>query len=264
LQERYIIACSYKHAVGISFIEKEFYMDIKRLKGNQIRCALTEAEIEELGFSIDEIIGNGETTQRFMKVVLEKVEEVEDIDVELLSPMVRAELLPDHSMAITFGGITEEEKKGMFGKILEMMNQMAGKTGLPGQEGVPSMAAFAEHVENTASDIPAEIETAEEDEILTKSTPLALECVSIDDAVRVSRLFLGKEKVPQSYFYKTEDKYYLIMDFKGFSKQEMKPLAFASVEYNNRRIATEAGIAYIKEHGKCILAKDAICDLVQL
>ena len=29
-------------------------------------------------------------------------------------------------------------------------------------------------------------------------------------------------------------------------------------------IATQAGIAYIKEHGKCILAQDAICDLVQL
>ena len=54
------------------------------------------------------------------------------------------------------------------------------------------------------------------------------------------------------------------MDFKGFTKQEMKPLAFSSVEYNNRRIATAAGIAYIKEHGKCILAQDAICDLVQL
>ena len=240
-------------------------MDIKRLKGNQIRCALTEAEIEEMGFSIDEIIGNGETTQRFMKVVLEKVEEHEAIDVELLSPMVRAELVPDHSMAITFGGITEEEKKGMFGKILEMMNQMAGKTGLPGQEGIPNLTeAFSGNQEETVSEVPTETDVSDAEEILTKSTPLALECSSIDDAVRVSRLFLGKEKVPQSSFYKTEDKYYLIMDFKGFSKQEMKPLAFTAVEYNNRRIATEAGIAYIREHGKCILAKDAICDLVQL
>ena len=168
-------------------------MDIKRLKGNQIRCALTEAEIEEMGFSIDEIIGNGETTQRFMKVVLEKVEEQEAIDVELLSPMVRAELLPDHSMAITFGGITEEEKKGMFGKILEMMNQMAGKMGQPGQEVAPDMASLAEHVEKNVPEMSDELDAAKEDEVLTKSTPLALECNSIDDAVRMSKLFLGKE-----------------------------------------------------------------------
>lgn len=218
-------------------------MDIKRLKDNQIRCALTEAEIEEMGFSIDDIIGNGEITQRFMKVVLEKVEEQEAIDIELLSPMVRAELLPDHSMAITFGGITEEEKKGMFGKILDMMNQMAGKA--------------------EASVESAEQEQAESMEF-TSSTLLALECSSIEDAVRMSKLFSGKNKMPQSGFYKMQEKYYLLMDFKGFSKQEIKPLAFTAVEYNNRRIANAAGIAYIKEHGKCILAEDAIFNLAQL
>lgn len=224
-------------------------MDIKRLNDNQIRCALTEAEIEEMGFSIDEIIGNGEMTQKFMRVVLEKVEEQEAIDVTLLSPMVRAELLPDHSMAITFGGITEEEKKGMFGKILEMMNRMAGKP-----QDVPDASEQAETVE----------EGQEFEEQLEESTLFALEFASIDDAVRVSKLFLGKEKIPQSSFYKTEGKYYLIMEYKGFSKQEIKPLAFTAVEYNNRRIATPAGIAYIIEHGKCILAQDAICDLVRL
>lgn len=232
-------------------------MEIKRLKDNQIRCALTEEEIEEMGFSIDEIIGNGETTQKFMRVVLEKVEEQEAIDIELLSPMVRAELLPDHSMAITFGGITEEEKKGMFGKILEMMNQMAGKS-----EAVAD-AQTATRAEVATPEFEQELADAEDSEVFAESTPLALECASIDDAIRMSKLFAGKEKVPQSSLYKMDGSYYLLMEFEGFSKQDIKPLAFTAVEYNNRRIATMAGIAYIIEHGKCILAQDAICDLVQ-
>ena len=33
-------------------------MDIKRLNKNQIRCTITEQEIEELGFQIDDIIFN--------------------------------------------------------------------------------------------------------------------------------------------------------------------------------------------------------------
>lgn len=220
-------------------------MEIKRLSNNQIRCALTEEEIEEMGFTLDEIIGNGETTQKFMKVVLEKVEEQEQIDVDLLSPMVRAELLPDHSMAITFGGITEEEKKGMFGKILEMMGQMAGK---------------ADHL----SEPEIAADSSDDDEVFEESTQLGLEFASIEEAIRISKIFSGKEKLPQSSFYKMNEKYYLFMEFEGFSKQEMKPLAFTAVEYNNRRIAEPSGIAYIKEHGKCILAQDAICDLVQL
>ncbi len=240
---------------------KGIYMDIKRLNDNQIRCALTEAEIEEMGFSIDEIIGNGEMTQKFMRVVLEKVEEQETIDVELLSPMVRAELLPDHSMAITFGGITEEEKKGMFGKILEMMNQMAGKTEKAAESSCPGCKDCADKTEEV---FEQKLEDSEEEESFSEATPLALACESIDDAVRMSKLFAGKEKVPQSSFYKMDERYYLIMDFKGFSKQEIKPLAFMAVEYENARVAVPAGIAYIKEHGKCILAQDAICDLVQL
>lgn len=233
-------------------------MDIKRLNDNQIRCALTEAEIEEMGFSIDDIIGNGEITQRFMRVVLEKVEEQEAINVELLSPMVRAELLPDHSMAITFGGITEEEKKGMFGKILEMMNQMAGKTETSTEPGCQGCEDKEEEV------FEQKLEDTADEEVFKKSTQLALAGNSIEDAVRMSKLFLGKEKVPQSSLYKMNDKYYLIMEFKGFSKNEIKLLAFTAVEYDNARIATPAGIAYIKEHGKCILVKDAICDLIQL
>lgn len=45
-------------------------MEIKRVGENKIRCALTEDEIREMGFDIDEIIGNGEATQKFMRVVL--------------------------------------------------------------------------------------------------------------------------------------------------------------------------------------------------
>lgn len=224
-------------------------MDIKRLKDNQIRCALTEEEIEEMGFCIDDIIGNGEITQKFMRVVLEKVEEQEDIDVDRLSPMVRAELLPDHSMTITFGGITEEEKKGMFGKLLEMMNQMSGKA-------QDSVSLSQQHtVDETADKFTEEIEGA---------ALLALEFDGIDDAVRICKLFIEKAKIPQSSFYKLEEKYYLIMDYKGFTKEEMKPLVLMAVEYNHRCIAAPAGIAYMKEHGKCILAQEAISDLLQL
>jgi len=223
-------------------------MEIKRLKDNQIRCALTEEEIIEMGFNIDDIIGNGEVTQKFMQVVLEKVEEQEAIDVGHISPMVRAELMPDHSMAITFGGISPEEKKGMLNRIMEMMEELSGR-----QSEGEALAA-----------VQTEKETGNEKEEIQENAKLALEFSSIDEAVRISKVFIGKEKLPFSSFYKMKDKYYLIMEFEGFVKSEMKALAFTIVEYGNRRIAETAGIAFIKEHGKCILAKDAVSDLMQL
>lgn len=38
-------------------------MEIERLGENKIRCALSEEEIREMGYNIDEIIGNTEVTQ---------------------------------------------------------------------------------------------------------------------------------------------------------------------------------------------------------
>ena len=51
-------------------------MEIERLGENKIRCALSEEEIREMGYNIDEIIGNTEVTQEFMRAVVELVEAV--------------------------------------------------------------------------------------------------------------------------------------------------------------------------------------------
>ena len=240
-------------------------MEIKRLKDNQIRCALTEEEIIEMGFSIDDIIGNGEVTQKFMQVVLEKVEEQESIDVGHISPMVRAELMPDHSMAITFGGISPEEKKGMLNRIMEMMEELSGRQN---EEGVSVSQTQKDALTGKESFLEkggsAGKRTSMEKDTIPEDAKLALEFSTIDEAVRISKVFLEKEKLPLSSFYKMKNKYYLIMEFEGFAKEEMKQLAFTIVEYGNRRIAETAGIAFIKEHGKCILAKNAVTDLMQL
>ena len=99
-------------------------MEIKRLGENKIRCALTEEEIKEMGFDIEEIIGNGDETQQFMRLLLKLIEEQENINLDNISPMVKAELLSDHSMAITFGGDSEMNFKDLMQAINQLMDHM--------------------------------------------------------------------------------------------------------------------------------------------
>lgn len=229
-------------------------MEIKRLNKNQIRCTITEQEIEELGFQIDDIIANTENAQKFMHVVLEKIAEQEKIDTELTSPIVRAELLQDHSMTLTFGGITEEEKSSMIDRMMSIIDRLAGN--LPTQHECKEPEDFAmtatEALEST------------EDDIFKKSTLFALEFLKLDEAIRLSKVFLKETCVPESALYKKGEKYYLIMDFIHFSKKALRPFAFAAVEYDTRHFAAEAAIAHIKEHGTCLIAQDAIAQLMQL
>ena len=227
-------------------------MEIKRLNDNRIRCALTENEIEDMGFCIDDIIGNGEITQKFMRVVLERIEAEEDIDTTLLSPMVRAELLPDHSMAITFGGITEEEKKEMFGKLLEMMEQMKEK---------PEENSTKEKKELLESEKPNQ---KEEKEVFPELTDFGLQFMDINHAVQVSKVLLKQERCQKSSFYKMNGAYYLLLNVTGSLKEELRPLIFMGLEYANRSITEPLEMSYIKEHGKCILEKEAISVLRQL
>ena len=49
-------------------------MDIKRINEYQVKCAITEEEITEMGFDINDIIANTEATQKFMRMLLEKIE----------------------------------------------------------------------------------------------------------------------------------------------------------------------------------------------
>ena len=94
---------------------------IEHIGDNKIRCALTEQEIESLGYDIDEIIANSEITQEFMHTVLELVEEQEHIQMEGISPMVKAELLQDHSMAITFGADKEVSLRDLVNTVSHMI-----------------------------------------------------------------------------------------------------------------------------------------------
>ena len=219
-------------------------MEIRRIGENQIRCALTEEEIHSLGFDIDEIIANSETTQQFMRVVLGLVEEHEDISMENISPMMKAELLQNHSMAITFGGDSELSFKNLMNTVSHIMSQM--------ESGKLEEKKRKEQVDDLTQ------ESGKADAMVC-----ALCFNSLLSMSRMCRVcFPGR--APMSSIYKLETRYYLVLDFAGFTKEEMRPFAFGTVEYDDGHCSDPAQIAHIREHGSCIMESGAIDMLQQL
>ncbi len=237
-------------------------MEIRRLGGNKIRCALTEKEIRDMGFEIDEIIGNSEITQKFMRVVLTLVEEQADISLENVSPMVKAELLQDHSMAITFGG----ESDLTFRSLMEMVNQLVHQMD-PGK--VEEFVNLSREEKQAAVDeFLQNFHAQEEKQKAGKKRggePMicALRFESMEDMISMSRVCFP-ERVPESSLYKMEDGYYLILDFTDFSRSEMRPFAFGTAEYDSGHFSGDARIAHIREHGACIIKSEALQMLMRL
>ena len=237
-------------------------MKIERIGENKIRCALTEEEIRELGFDIDDIIGDSETTQQFMRVVLGLVEEQENISMENISPMVKAELLQNHSMAITFG----EESALSFRELVDTMSHIISQFDSDRQKGKNS---DAQEIAEAEKDFPPQPKqdknTKPHSNKKKKPEPMicALRFATLENMRSMCHVcFPGK--VPKSSLYKLEEQYYLILDFTGFSKDEMRPFAFGTVEYDEAHYSDMGQIAYIREHGKCIMKSEALEMLMQL
>ena len=77
-------------------------MEFSREGNNIIRCVISEEEIEELGYTIDDIISNGARTQQFMNQIFDLAEQEFDTKFELGIKSVRADIMPDHTISLTF------------------------------------------------------------------------------------------------------------------------------------------------------------------
>lgn len=226
-------------------------MEIEHIGGNKIRCALTEQEIRSLGFDIDEIIGDSETTQEFMRAVLGLVEEQEHIRVDGFSPMVKAELMQDHSMAITFGARKDMSFRDLMDTVSHIVSQLD-----------------PEHIEEQKKkQKKQEAKQEAKPEAVKNKKPEPMVCAlrfaALEHMCQMSHVcFPGK--VPESSLYKLDNQYYLLLDFTGFTKEEMRPFAFGTVEYDDEHYSDMGQIAYIAEHGSCIMKKQAIETLMEL
>ena len=241
-------------------------MEIKRLGENKIRCALTEEEIKEMGFDIEEIIGNGDETQQFMRLLLKLIEEQENINLDNISPMVKAELLSDHSMALTFGGDSEMNFKDLMQAINQLMDHMTPDRmeefkGMSKEEKQSILDSYLEQKEQKTE----RKEKTEEKSTKGKESPMrcALMFHGMEAMTQMCRACFG-ECMPVSALYQLEGDYFLLLDFRGFEKDEMRAFAFAAVEYDEGHISKESQIAYIVEHGRCIVKKEAIQMLMAL
>ena len=77
-------------------------------------------------------------------------------------------------------------------------------------------------------------------------------------------LLAFRRKIPKSSLYKMDGAYYLILDFTGFAKEEMRPFAFGTIEYDDAHYSDQGHIAHIREQGICIMKKQALEMLMQL
>ena len=240
-------------------------MQFSREGNHTIRCVITEAEIIELGYSIDEIISNGARTQEFMNRIFDMAEQEFDTKFDMGLKTVRADILPNHTLSLTFSehpvteGVVEHIKdlihglmgSAQQGKWDEIKSKVVGATG---------HKSLAEVQQSVAEKQAAQKENEAQSD--AKSLPpmkiIALFAFEELDTLICYAKQVTIEELPHNELYRFDDAYFLMMDMTDCAELDVKRLSALTDEYSADVFVGSEKRAFIYEHGTSILTDHAI------
>lgn len=223
-------------------------MEFSREGNNIIRCVISEEEIEELGYTIDDIISNGRRTQQFMNQIFDLAEQEFDTKFELGIKSVRADILPDHTISLTFS--EQPGTEGVMDHIKDIVNGLLNT--IPKQKWDEIKAIKDSGIQNTE---------IEQDTVAKIIVLFAFE--ELDILMRYAKQVVV-EQIPFNQLYKFDGIYFLMMDMTDSKEEDVRKLSALTDEYAADIFVGAEKRAFIYEHGKEILKERAIEQLREI
>lgn len=225
-------------------------MEFSRDGNNVIRCVITEEEIEELGYTLDDIISNSARTQQFMNQIFDLAEQEFDTKFDLGIKSVRADIMPDHTISLTFSEHPGTE--GVMDHIKDIVNGLLNT--IPKQKWDEIKALKGKGAKETS-------EGTSEEEQLRVIVLFAFE--ELDTLMRYAKQ-VKVEQLPFNQLYKFDGIYFLMMDMTECSEEDARKLSALTDEYAADIFVGAEKRAFIYEHGKEIIKENAIEQLKEI
>ncbi len=217
-------------------------MEFSRIGTHTIRCVISEEEISDLGYTIEDILGNAEKTQEFMNEIFDIAEQELGMKFDMGLKTVRADFLPNHTISLTFSESASQKKmNGFVEHLLEYVNEMLG---LPKDK--------LEELKDQAG-----IEKAKEQDEKEFRIAIMLQFAEMDILCTYCRN-INLERIPDSTLFKFEDMYYLMMDLSSYTEDEVLRLSVLTDEYASGLLVGTDRLAFLKEHADVIIESQAI------
>lgn len=217
-------------------------MKFSRIGNHTIRCVISEEEIADLGYTLEEIMSNGERTQEFMNEIFDIAEQRFETKFELGVKTVRADFLPDHTLSLTFSEHPGSEE--MMEHLKDIVNGLLSS--IPQQKW---------------NEISEAKKQQEEDETARVFVVLVFE--DMNTIIRFARQVPFAQCPPNS-LYKLDDTYFIIMDLSNQLEADVRKLSAVTDEYVRDLLVGTERKAFIEEHGSAILSDRAIEQLREL
>ena len=218
-------------------------MEFSRMGKHTIKCVITEEEIFDMGYTLDEIMSNGERTQEFMNNIFDLAEQEFQTKFDMGIKTVRADFLPDHTLSLTFS--EHPAGNGMMEHLKDIVNGLLNS--------IPS-----EKWEEISKRNEAEQNQDDPVKVI-----VLFKFKEMDTVIRFSKQVTLNE-LPENALYKYNNEFYLFMDLSDCTEIQVMKLSMTTDEYANDIQVGPERKAFMDEHAEIILKENAIENLRQL
>ena len=224
-------------------------MEFSRIGKHTLKCVISEQEILDLGYTLDDIMSNGEKTQEFMNHIFDLAEKKFQTKFEIGIKTVRADFMSDHTLALTFS-----EHPGTGGMVEHLKDIVSGL--------IDNMAANGFKAESSEKN-----QKSSDMEDFTMPSGVKIDVMflfdSMENVIRFAKV-MTILPIPRNALYKFEDMYFLFMDLSDSAEADVKRLSMTTDEYAYDIVVGAQKRAFVEEHGDLILKEKAIEQLRML
>ena len=208
-------------------------MQFIKVNEGTLNCLISEQEMDEMGFQLEELISDRNKAQDFLQIVLAGAESEMGFKMkETAALSVEVTMLPGQGISLTIS-----DKGYLMESTMEKIHRFRDAI-------MEYMRAFEEHKEAIAADEQIE-------------HMFILGFDSLDKAIEYCCLSGDIELESSLYRLKGNQGYYMILEH-DFTGEEFRHLGGLAIEFACSMDRSEALKAYILEHGKCIIAEGAL------
>lgn len=222
-------------------------MRFKRISTDTVRCIVTQDELQENGLEMDDFLSNNGKTEEFLRKMIELAEEEVGFKVQGGPLTIQVAVLPENKLALTFS----EKQAGNLMEILEGLRSAMSNL----------KNAVEDKTEETVKKMPCssggkhQVFLLEFDDLNT----LQSFCRGLAGDIE-AQLQMDSEL----YLLEDEHVYCLVLRRGNMDERQICQVMSASIEFMDSLSAEESQVAYIREHGKCILTDHAISQMQSL
>ncbi|MBQ4522825.1 MAG: adaptor protein MecA [Lachnospiraceae bacterium] len=235
-------------------------MTFERLDDTTLRCILTEEDLEERGFGLNDFLKNPYKIHGFLREMIETAALEFDMDIKEGMLALQVAPLPNNELAITFS--VEDEKEGTSSDMASQIKKMIGSA--IAKAGIPD---FDDKGVKQETEKLKRNETAQKSEAkpAVKKTFAAAYRFKNYEAVEKFALHAKSEGLLKTSLYRSSDKeeYLFVLQQGKETIEKTRSFCLLISEYAQLVSADETYLAYLNEHYQLIM-KDHVIRTLQV